>query len=167
MSTLATFALSELIAYSTAETRRWRDWLTAQPRELLDLPAGTGRTATVRRLIHHIVVVERRYADRLHGAPVTEYEAVPSETLDDLFTAFEEARHLLRAWVDSATDDDLRRPLQFTTLTAGTLEATSRKIVIHTLLHGVRHWAQIASMMREHGHPTDWHHDILMSDALR
>lgn len=166
MSTLATLTLNELIAYSTAETRLWREWLTLQPRELLDLPAGTGRTATVRGLIHHIVVVERRYADRLRGAPVTEYEAVPSETLDDLFGAFEEARRLLSAWVEAAIEDDLSRTLHFTTLTAGTLEASARKIVIHALLHGVRHWAQIAAIVRQHGRPTDWHHDILMSDAL-
>ena len=166
MNTAAMLTLQELLDYTTAETRRWREWLAAQPLALLELPAGDGRTATVRRLIHHIVVVERRYADRLCGAPVTEYETVSSETLDELFAAFEDARRMLSAWVDSATDDDLRRTVQFTTLTAGTLEASTRKIVIHALLHGMRHWAQIATVVRQYGYPTDWQHDILMSDAL-
>ncbi len=167
MSTLAALTLPELLAYTTVETRAWREWLAGQPPEILDLTAGIRRTATVRQLIHHIVVVERRYADRLRGMPVTDYDAVRADTLDELFDAFEEARRSLANWVDRATEEDFSRTLRFTTLTAGALEASARKIVIHTVLHGVRHWAQLATLVRQHGYPTEWQHDILMSDVLR
>ena len=166
MNTSASLSLRELLEYSTAETLRWRDWLTSQPAEILDLPAGTGRTATVRLLIHHIVVVERRYADRLRGEAVTTYEDIPHDSITSLFGAFSDARARLDGWVASASEADFERQLEFATLSAGTRVASARKIVVHALLHGIRHWAQIAMVVRQHGQPTDWFHDILMSDAL-
>lgn len=158
--------LRELLDYSTAETLKWRDWFAAHPSDILELPAGTGRTATVRQLIHHIVVVERRYADRIRNEPVTTYEDVPSDSTEALFGAFADARRRLDEWVMNASEADFARELEFTTLSAGTRVASARKIVVHSLLHGIRHWAQIAMVVRQHGHPTDWYHDILMSDAL-
>jgi uncharacterized damage-inducible protein DinB len=35
------------------------------------------------------------------------------------------------------------------------------------MIHGIRHWAQIATVLRQRGYPTQWFHDILLSDALR
>jgi uncharacterized damage-inducible protein DinB len=165
MST-SSLSLRELLDYSTAESLKWRDWLATQPPEILELPAGTGRTATVRQLIHHIVVVERRYADRIRDEPVTTYEDISNESIEALFGAFTDARRRLDEWVMNASDADLARQLEFTTLSAGTRVASARKIVVHALLHGIRHWAQIAMVVRQHGHPTVWFHDILMSDAL-
>ncbi len=156
----------ELLDYTRGEAEHWHRWLASQPAAVLDLPAGTGRTATVRGLIHHIIVVERRYVDRLRGEPVTAYEDLPQDSLDTLFTAFAEARARLDAWLASASEADLARRLEFQTISAGTLQASARKIVAHLLLHGVRHWAQLATVLRQHGHSTDWMHDILMSDAL-
>lgn len=156
----------ELLDYTAVETERWHRWLAAQPVPVLDLPVGTGRTATVRGLVHHVVVVERRYTDRLRGEPVSSYEEVPSDPLDALFGAFADGRARLEAWLASATDADLTRRLEFQTLSAGTLTASARKIVAHLLLHGIRHWAQLATALRQQGHATDWGHDILLSDAL-
>jgi uncharacterized damage-inducible protein DinB len=33
-------------------------------------------------------------------------------------------------------------------------------------MHGIRHWAQLATLLRQAGYKTDWSHDLLMSDAL-
>lgn len=156
----------ELLDYTRAETEHWRRWLAAQPPEVLDLPAGTGRTATVRGLVHHIIVVERRYTDRLRGEPVSNYADVPSEPLDAMFVSFTDTRARLEQWLQSAADSDLAKVLEFQTLSAGTQSASARKVAVHLLLHGVRHWAQLATTLRQQGHATDWPHDILMSDAL-
>ena len=164
--TTRTLTFRELLDYTAAETEHWRRWLAAQPAAVLDLPVGTGRTATVRGLVHHIVVVERRYTDRLRGEPVSSYEEVPSEPLDALFGAFTDGRARLDAWLASATDADLARRLEFQTLSAGTQAASARKIVAHLLLHGIRHWAQLATALRQQGHATDWGHDLLLSDAI-
>ena len=165
-ATMQALTFRELLDYTADESERWHRWLAAQPAEVLELPVGTGRTATVRGLVHHIVVVERRYTDRLRGEPVTSYEDVPSDPLDGVFDALAAARARLEEWLASATDADLARRLEFQTLTAGTLSASARKIVIHLLLHGVRHWAQLATALRQQGHATDWQHDILASNAL-
>jgi uncharacterized damage-inducible protein DinB len=158
--------LRELLDYTRLETEHWHRWLAAQPPDVLDLPVGTGRTATVRGLIHHIIVVERRYTDRLRGEPITRYEDVPSDSLDVLFATFADTRTRLDAWLERASDADLARRMEFQTLSAGAQAASARKVVVHLLLHGVRHWAQLATSRRQQGRATDWPHDILMSDAL-
>jgi len=164
--TAPALTLRELLDYTRDETEHWHHWLAARPPQVLELPVGEGRTATVRGLVHHIIVVERRYTDRLRGEPITTYESVPSHSLDALFGVFTDTRQRLDEWLASATDADLARQLEFQTLSAGTLSASARKIVVHLVLHGVRHWAQLATALRQQGHATDWPHDILMSDAF-
>ncbi|HEX8830760.1 MAG TPA: DinB family protein [Longimicrobium sp.] len=159
-----TFA--ELMAYTDEETGRWHAWLRAQDPEVMEVRVGEGSRATVREIIHHIFAVERRYADRLLGELPTAYEAIPMEPLDTLFEVHREGRELLRRFVERATPDDWARVLVFETITAGTLRASARKIVAHALLHGIRHWAQIATALRAHGYPQPWMHDLLMSEAL-
>jgi uncharacterized damage-inducible protein DinB len=156
----------ELLRYSESETNRWRDWLATQPPGVLDLPAGTGRTATVRGLIHHIIVVERRYVDRLRGEPVVSYDDVPKDPIAATFEVFTDARRRLDLWLAQATDEQLGRILEFQTLTAGTRTASARKIVSHLILHGIRHWAQLATIVRQGGYDTGWFHDILLNDAM-
>ena len=156
----------ELLHYTAAETAHWHRWLAHGRGRLLDLPAGEGRTATVRGLLQHIFAVERRYADRLLGDPVAPYEAIGTRDVDTLFAAGDEARRRLERYLAGATAADLARRLEFQTLSAGTQSASARKIVGHVLVHGIRHWAQLATVLRQHGDATDWMHDILMSDAL-
>jgi uncharacterized damage-inducible protein DinB len=65
-----------------------------------------------------------------------------------------------------ATDADLAKVMEFSTRTAGVLRASKRKMFTHAMLHGVRHWAQLATALREKGHGTDWPHDFLFSDVM-
>jgi uncharacterized damage-inducible protein DinB len=164
--TTTALTFRELLDYTAAETRHWHRWLAAQPPEVLELPVGVGRTATVRGLIHHIIVVERRYTDRLRGEPVTEYASVPSEPLGALFATFDDTRHRLEEWLASASDAALAQRMEFQTLSAGVQTASARKVVVHLLLHGIRHWAQLAAELRRQGLPTAGRHDIAFSDAL-
>jgi uncharacterized damage-inducible protein DinB len=156
----------ELLDYTSTETERWEGWLAKQPASILDLPVGEGRTATVRGLLQHIFAVERRYADRLQDQPVSTYDVVDATSAASLFAAGRDARGRLEKYLATATDDDLGRRLEFQTLTAGTQAASARKIVAHTLLHGIRHWAQLATALRQQGYTTDWPHDLLTSPAL-
>ena len=162
----AALTFRELLDWTAGETMRWHRWLAAQPAAVLDLPIGTGRTATVRGLVHHVVVVERRYADRLLGDAVSAYADVPDDSVEALFAAAGDARARLERFLAGADDAALAQRLTFETLSAGTLTASARKIVAHALLHGVRHWAQLATALRQAGYATDWGHDLLLSDAL-
>lgn len=156
----------ELLDYTAAETAHWHRWLAGGRTGLLDLPAGDERTATVRGLLQHIFAVERRYADRLLGEPVTPYEAIDTRDVTTLFAAGADARQRLERYLTGATAADLARRVEFETLSAGMQSASARKIVAHVLIHGIRHWAQLATILRQHGEAADWMHDLLMSDAL-
>ena len=101
------------------------------------------------------------------GEPVTPYEPIATDSVGSLFAAGREARGHLERYLTTATEGHLGRHLEFQTISAGTQSASARKIVAHALLHGIRHWAQLATVLRQHGRATDWMHDLLLSDAMR
>src|SRR5207245_7486253 len=117
-------------------------------------------------LVLHIFAVELRYAERLLGLPITEYERLRSANLDQVFAIGDDARTKLKQFLTRADEAQMREVLTFPTRTAGTLSASKRKIFTHSLLHGVRHWAQIATALRKAGYQQDWQHDFIFSDAL-
>ena len=161
----ADLTFRELLDYTGAEAVRWEEYFARHP-EALDFPFAEGRTATVRGLVQHIFAVERRYADRLNDEPVAGYEAIPADSADALFGAGRDARARLERYLATASDADLARRLTFETLSAGTQSASARKIVAHALVHGLRTWAQLATVVRQRGVPTEGRHDLLFSNAL-
>jgi uncharacterized damage-inducible protein DinB len=160
-----TLSFQELMAYTSEETDRWEAWLRAHDPAVLDVTLGEGRWGTVRELLFHTFLVERRYADRLLGDPVTPYEVVPHYTVDELFAIHRAARERMARYVAGATAEEWDEVLTFETLLYGPLHGSRRKIVAHALLHGVRHWAQVATALRQAGHE-QWPHDLLAATAI-
>ena len=76
------------------------------------------------------------------------------------------ARALVDRFLDRATEADFRERLTFPTLTAGMLTASKHKILANFVNHGIRHWAQAATALRQHGYGDQWPHDLLASDVL-
>jgi uncharacterized damage-inducible protein DinB len=155
----------ELVRYTNGETARWHRWFAAHP-DALDLPWGDERLPTVRHLVRHIFAIERRAADRLCGEEPSPPDVVKIDDVESLFGGGREAREKLERYLASATADELTARLEFTTASGGTASASKRKIVAHALLHGIRHWAQLAAELRRRGRPTEGRHDIAFSDAL-
>ncbi|HET7103382.1 MAG TPA: DinB family protein [Terracidiphilus sp.] len=160
----AALTLDEILCWSDETTHHWLDFLAAHP-EVQQLPCGIYATANVLGLVRHIVVVEMRYGQRLAGLPVTAYEDVPENSLEALTALHAGTMDRLRA-VLADPEQDWTRQLEFKTLGAGTLSASQRKIVAHALLHGIRHWAQIATLARSAGYPPPFAGDLLISAAL-
>jgi uncharacterized damage-inducible protein DinB len=156
----------ELLAANAGETGKWREWFDAQPATVLELPLSIAGTKNVREFLLHIFAVECRYAERLTRLPITDYETLPTATVADLFGINERARELYREYLTRATDDDLAVVMEFPTRTAGTVRASKRKMFAHAMLHGIRHWAQLATALREGGYATAWGKDFLFSDAM-
>lgn len=156
----------ELLAYTDGETERWFAWLRGQDPAVLEIRMGEGVRETVRDVIGHVIGVELRYAERLQGLPVTEFEAMDTSSLDALWNLHQEARRKLHAYVDAMPAGERGRTLVFQTRSLGELQASAHKVTAHAFLHGIRHWAQIATALRQAGHPQDWQHDWLMSDAV-
>jgi uncharacterized damage-inducible protein DinB len=154
--TLAQISFEHLLSANEAETQKWRAWFGAQPAAVLDVPLGIAQANNGREFLLHIFAVELRYAERLKGLPVTEYEALPSGSVAELFGTGERARGMFRDYLAKASDEDLAVVMEFPTRTAGIVLASKRKMFAHAMLHGVRHWAQLATALREAGRPTNW-----------
>lgn len=158
--------IATLAAYVDTETERWRAWFEAAPAGVLDLPLGPGAEGTVRTLVQHIFAVELRYAQRLLGQPVTPYDALPDDTVEALWGIHATAAALRDAFLRDASPEALDHVLVSDTRRLGRIESTAHTVVVHALLHGIRHWAQIAMVLRQHGHGGLWEHDWLLSPAV-
>jgi uncharacterized damage-inducible protein DinB len=159
-------SFTDLMAYTDEETRRWEAWFRDAGPATLAVSLGEGRWKTVGELIYHVFMVERRYAERLLGEPVTPYASEPPRELDEIFAGYPEARRRLERFVAEARPEEWGQMLTFETILAGTFSASGRKIVAHSLLHGIRHWAQIATALRQAGHGEQWMHDFVASSAI-
>ena len=157
--------LAELLQDNTAATQQWQTWFAKNP-ETLDLPCDIYNSGSVRGLLRHIFAVELRHSQRLLNHPVAAYESIPMDSLDSLFATHSQAIKNLHLLLETATTADWQEVLSISTLSAGTLQATRRKLFAHILLHSLRHWAQISTLLRTHGYTTNWPKDLLMSPAL-
>jgi len=162
----AELSFTEMLEANQRETAKWQIWFEHQPAEVLDLPLDIALARNVREFLLHIFAVELRYAERLSNSAITEYESLPTGNVRELFAIGEKARELYRGYLASATVADLASVMEFPTRTAGVVRASKRKMFAHAMLHGWRHWAQMATALREKGHGTDWPHDFLFSDVM-
>ncbi len=158
-------ALRELARYCADETDRWYAWLAEQEPAVLSLPVGEAQVATVGILLMHVAWVERAYADVLVGAPVASFEWVTPETVEPIRAVHGEAFAKLMAFLDGADDAALARELTLR-VRGMRLSASAGKMVAHMLVHGIRHYAQLAMKLREQGHATPWPHDLITGEGF-
>jgi uncharacterized damage-inducible protein DinB len=164
-------SFGELLDYCAEESNHWRDFFTQHP-DALELPCDIAGTKSVREVVLHIVAVQIRYAERLLNMPITEYESLADRLAEgkpgeELFALSGKSLEDLRSFAIAANDADWDGTLTFPTRSAGELTASRRKIFIHTLLHGVRHWAQLSTHLRQKGFKQDWMHDFIASGVIR
>jgi uncharacterized damage-inducible protein DinB len=159
-------SFGELLDYSAEETRRWGDFFNKNP-AALNLNVDIAEAKSVREVVIHVVAVQARYAERLLNLPVSDYGKYDPMSTAQLFAAAEKSAEDLRSFAVAANDSDWDGELTFPTRSAGTLTASRRKIFIHTLLHGIRHWAQLATFLRQQGYKQDWPHDFIFSSVIR
>jgi uncharacterized damage-inducible protein DinB len=158
--------LQELLADNEAATNKWAAWFNAH--ELaMDVPCDIYNSGNARGLLKHIFAVELRHSQRLLGEEVTAYDAIPAGSLDGLLAVHARASENLHRFLSQADDTMLQEIIELQTVSAGTLHASRRKLFVHIMLHSLRHWAQLATVLREKGYPTDWPKDFLFSEAMR
>ncbi len=98
-ATTAEFSFAEMLEANERETAKWQSWFERQPAVLLDLPLDIAMAKDVREFLLHIFAVELRYAERLTGSPITEYESLPTGSVRELFAIGEKARGLYRQFL--------------------------------------------------------------------
>ena len=163
MSVQCAYTYDQLLAYTDGENTRWRRWFAEHP-TALDVAFGEGRLATIRGLLIHIFAVELRYTERLLGQQATSYDDIHAISPEEIFALGDRARALLRGYLAGMTEQDAVVVLTFSTMTAGNIAASKYKIASNVFIHGIRHWAQVASTVRSAGFTDQWAHDVLLSD---
>ena len=157
--------LEHLLDYTDWERGQWLAWFRQQGPEVLKInvgPHGDGRFQAVGGLIRHIFSAEKRYVERLAGRPLTDPASIPTDNVDALFEFGRQSRQELRHIIQDFQDWDV--PQEFVLMNSR-LTLTPQKIVIHVLTHEIRHWAQIATLLRLQGLSAGFH-DFLFSPVL-
>src|SRR5688572_14415842 len=149
-------SFDDLVEYTEWQRGKWREWFRDRP-EVLAMSMGDhadGRFATVGEVVKHIFGAELRYVQRLEGEPLSDLAAVPADQVDKLFSTGDETRQRLKHLLATVSGDQWDSPRQFTILSYQ-VTATPKKIIAHTLMHEIRHWAQLATVCRMSGHAAD------------
>ncbi len=158
-------SVHELLLYTDEERGRWERWFRQNGEDLLKMPLAGDRESTVGALILHIFGPELRYVQRLKNEALDEYRGRPCSHIDELFGFGLETRKAMRQFAQSARPEDWERVVDFG-IAGRHYSVSTRKIVLHVLIHELRHWAQVARIMRERGFVPPGDHDLLMSSAL-
>lgn len=152
----------EALAWNDSTAAHWRKFLAADP-GILTLPCSIARTSTVGQLLQHVVAVELRYAERILSLPQTDYANIAYDTVDAIYATHDRALALYREALASNVNWD--ETMTFTTRSAGTMQGTFKTIFFHAIFHGIRHYAQLATLLRENGHSFSFPGDYLLMGA--
>jgi uncharacterized damage-inducible protein DinB len=164
---LLTLKVSDLVEYTAWEREKWHQWLRDHGSQVLKIsagPNGDGRFETVGDLVRHIFSAEKRYVDRLSGRPLTDAGTIPTNDVEALFEFGQQSRRDLENFAETLPDTQWDIPNDYKIMNFA-LRATPKKIVVHVLMHEIRHWAQVGTLFRLNG-LTDDLHDFLFSPVL-
>jgi len=155
--------LEELLSWNEQSAGYWKAHLEANP-NLLELPCGIGGAATVQDLVRHIWGGELRWCERLAGTPETPREKIPGGPLDALYDLHLQSTVIFRNLL-SAPERFWSEPyvLPFDWMPEELRTVTRRKIAAHTLFHSQRHWAQLATLVRNAGFPSGFRGDVIFA----
>jgi uncharacterized damage-inducible protein DinB len=162
------FSFEEFLDYTAEEREKWERWFADKPASIYGARVqAEGNFPTVWRLMDHIFTVELRHTQRLtKETPMVETTGVPEPDVAAMFAFGRAARERFRSAFGSLSEADANTPRDFPKLPEpGTV--TARKLAFHTMMHEVRHWAQIATAVRNAGFPPPGKHDLVFSRALQ
>lgn len=142
---------------------RWFALIREHP-EVLAIECDIMSAGTVAKVLQHIVAVELRYAQRLNETPASSYEDIPFGTADELASTHNRAMELLKRLL-ADKDFDWEQSIEFQTRSAGVLRATRRTVLAHSMLHSVRHYAQLATLLRQNNIKPNWPMDYIFMGA--
>jgi uncharacterized damage-inducible protein DinB len=150
----------ELLAYTDYLAQRWLTFFSEHP-DALQVPAGGG-TPTVGDLVDHVFLVEEVFSSFLLDGTAAPEEGTAGEITAEAFRRrHQEAFRKFGAYLDSASDTDLRTKKRFSRF-----EASPRKLLTQSILHSVHHWAQIAMLVRRAGFDAGRPQDLILTDVM-
>jgi uncharacterized damage-inducible protein DinB len=151
----------DVVAWLEKNTAAWREFFTLHP-ELLAVSCDVAGVHTVAELLQHIVAVELRYAERLADLPATDYAAIPFDSVETIYATHERAMALYQQCLSAGLD--WNESIVYTTRMMGPARSARKTVLFHAFLHGMRHYAQLATLVRHHGVKPGWPMDYLVMD---
>ena len=156
-----------LLDYTEWDRQQWEAWFRSEARDtlLLDLGANAdGRIANVGELVRHIFSAEQRYVDRIQELPITDTSTVPADDVDRLFDFGRQSRQNLRRLVETFPPNRWEQPREVQ-IASYTRVITPKTMLVQSVTHEIRHWAQLATLLRLTGRRTGVH-DFLLSGVI-
>jgi len=163
----ASIALLELIAATAWERAEWHGWLVKRGDAILSTSMGPNASdgfRTVGDLTLHIFIAEKHHVDRLARREITDASSISTGSIEALFGFGRRSRRDLEEFVSRESDEDWNVPREFDILD-NVIRVSPRKFITHILLHEIRHWAQIATALRQAGAPASFP-DFLVSPVM-
>jgi uncharacterized damage-inducible protein DinB len=146
-------SLNELMEFTDWERSEWCNWLRERDDNVLAIsagPHGDGRFQSIGDLVKHIFIAEKHHVDRLSNRPLTDTVSIPNDSIERLFQFGQRSRKDLKEFVEAHPAEDWDVPREFDIMN-NLVSVTPRKFIVHVLMHEIRHWAQIATMLRLNG----------------
>lgn len=158
------FTIDDLLAYTDWDRNQWHGWFREQGTAPLAVDLGAnnnGNIHNVGELVRHIFAAEKRYVEGSLKAPVlTDTASIPANDVETLFAFGLESRRALRELLATFSEWEAPREMQFGPNNVRIV--TPRKMILQTLTHELRHWAQAAAFLRQAGYKTG-SHDLIGS----
>jgi uncharacterized damage-inducible protein DinB len=153
--------IDALLDYSDHERTKWKAWVAADPARLGTPFQPGGRFPTAADLLDHIFLVERRHLARLEGGTPPEATGCAGGDWQALFEYADLVRADLRRFAADLDEEGATATLTFAVRSgSGPTTMTRRKLLVHILLHEVRHLAQLAYAARVAGLEPPGSHDL-------
>ena len=163
--------IDELLAYTDEERAKWENWFTDHGNGPLELSVPLEAHPTIGALFLHSFWAEMFYAMWMRGEMLTEErvkqenEALVPLEAGKLFAFGRSARSAMREFTSGATAEDWER-VHDVEGRGMRIEGPARKLIAHILIHEIRHFAQIALAVRQHGLAPPGDHDLLFSKSF-
>jgi uncharacterized damage-inducible protein DinB len=163
----AGITFDELLLHNEEETERWHEFFRRHP-EALDIRIDIAQSEDVRAMLVHIMAVDLLYTERIQGITRANVSLsdFPSGSVDELFSTGAKARAAFRELLARYSEAEWNEVVEFGTKTSGMLRGSRRKMFAHTMFHSMRHWAQLATALRQHGLKQDWQHDFIFTKVI-
>jgi uncharacterized damage-inducible protein DinB len=154
----------DVLKWYEATSENWRKFLAENP-AILAIPCDIANAKTVAEFMQHIVAVELRWAERIVRTAETPFEQVAFDSVDVIYATHDHATEIFKQAL--AADIDWNQIIEFQTRTYGGARATLKTIYFHALLHTIRHYAQLGTLVRQHGYKFTSPGDYLLMGVER
>jgi uncharacterized damage-inducible protein DinB len=163
--------IDELLAYTDEERGKWEQWFAAHGNEPLKLSVPMDVHPNIGALIIHCLWAELFYAHWMRGDVLTPErmkainDSLAADQADQVFAFGHAERKALREAISEYTEKDWEKTHEVEG-PGFRLEGSARKLIAHILVHEIRHWAQVAVTVRQHGLAPPGEHDLLFSQSF-